>query len=358
MVFDVLAELGCVEVFAAVVFGAVRRPVRRLHRSAARGADHAALPHHPPVLLRHPDHHHGGGAPLLPSLLVLLRLALAVLLQLTLGAVARPVEGGAHQLLAFVLNVLVAVVLWRVAPQRLQLVVDGGLLRSRRSFPLFLPLAGPPDADHDAEEPQQTEDHAQHWHQVGNGRTLHQHLHLHLHHRQHHRAVVAFGQSVGDGVGRLLDLPTVVVLRPAVLLKGHGDLHSVSSGVGQVTEDEEGSLFGQSPSHREIPQLRADVLHRSALRHFVLLEDERNVGTAVVKVTTVGLALRVERRRGVRRGADPPLVTRRREAGQKLMLYAVVTSGAGRSDDGSSVVGVSGRKCSGEDAWPTPTTHL
>ncbi len=47
----------------------------------------------------------------------------------------------------------------------------------------------------------------------------------------------------------------------------HGDLHGVAVGVGQVTEDEQRSLFSQRLSHREVPELGADVLHGGALRH-------------------------------------------------------------------------------------------
>ncbi len=45
----------------------------------------------------------------------------------------------------------------------------------------------------------------------------------------------------------------------------HGDLHGIIVGVRQVTEDEQRSLLGQRLSHREVPQLRADVLYSGAL---------------------------------------------------------------------------------------------
>lgn len=168
MVFNVLAELGGVQVFTPVVFGAVRRPVRRLDGTAARRADDPSLTHHPPVLRRHRY-----GALLRRTLLrdaqrpllVFLLLPLLLPFLLALGPVARPV-GGAHQFLAFVLNVFIAVVLEGVAPQRLQLVVDRGVLGSGRSLALFLPLAGPPDADDDAEDPEDAEDDTQHRDQV------------------------------------------------------------------------------------------------------------------------------------------------------------------------------------------------
>lgn len=155
MVSHVLAELGGVQVFTPVVFGAVRRPVRRLHWTAARRADDPSLPRHPPVL-RPRD------GTLLRRTLVLVLLLLPLLLRVlvALGAVAGAVRG-AHQFLAFVLNVFVSVVLQRVATQRLQLVVDRPVLGARRSLALFLPLARPPHADHDAEDPQDAEDHAQ-----------------------------------------------------------------------------------------------------------------------------------------------------------------------------------------------------
>ena len=167
MVFNVLAELGGVQVFTPVVFGAVRRPVRRLDRTAARRADDPSLTHHPPVLRP------GYGAFLRRTLLrhayrpllVVLLLPLLLPFLLALGPVARPVRG-AHQFLAFVLNVFVAVVFEGVAPQRLQLVVDRRVLGSGRSLALFLPLAGPPHADDDAEDPEDAEDDAQHRDQV------------------------------------------------------------------------------------------------------------------------------------------------------------------------------------------------
>ena len=47
----------------------------------------------------------------------------------------------------------------------------------------------------------------------------------------------------------------------------HCNLHRVTCGVGEVTEDEQCSLLRQCPSHREVPQLRADVLYSGALSH-------------------------------------------------------------------------------------------
>ena len=47
----------------------------------------------------------------------------------------------------------------------------------------------------------------------------------------------------------------------------HGNLHSITVGVRQVTEDEQRSLLGQRASHREVPELRADVFNRGALKH-------------------------------------------------------------------------------------------
>lgn len=167
MVFNVLAELGGIQVFTPVVFGAVRRPVWRLDWAAVRRADEPPLTHQPPVLRPR------FGAllwwTLLPhaqcSFLVFLQLLLLPPLLLTLGPVAHPVRG-AHQFLAFVLNVFVAVVFQGVAPQRLQLVVDCRVFGSGRSLLLFLPLTGPPNANNDAEDPENTEDDAQHRDQV------------------------------------------------------------------------------------------------------------------------------------------------------------------------------------------------
>lgn len=160
LVFNVLAQLGGVQVFTPVVFGAVHCPVRRLDWAAVRRADEA-LTHQPPVLrprygalLRRTLFPHAHG-PLLVFLWLLL-------LPLLLGLVARPVRG-AHQFLAFILNVFVAVVLVGVAAQWLQLVVDRRVLGSARSFALFLPLARPPNAHDDAEDPEDAENHAQHW---------------------------------------------------------------------------------------------------------------------------------------------------------------------------------------------------
>lgn len=45
------------------------------------------------------------------------------------------------------------------------------------------------------------------------------------------------------------------------------DLHGITGGVGLVTEDEQCPLLSKRPSHGEIPQLRADVLHCGSLRH-------------------------------------------------------------------------------------------
>lgn len=45
------------------------------------------------------------------------------------------------------------------------------------------------------------------------------------------------------------------------------DFHGITGGVGLVTEDEQCPLFSKRPSHGEIPQLRADVLHCGSLRH-------------------------------------------------------------------------------------------
>lgn len=166
MVFNVLTELGGVQVFTPVVFGAVRCPVRRLGRTAARRADDPSLTHHPPVL--RPRYGALLGWTLLPHaqrpLLVILLLHLLLPFLLALGPVARPV-GWAHQFLAFVMNVFVSVVFGGVAPQR-QLVVDRRVLGSVHSFALFLPLAGPPNANNDAEDPENAEDDAQHRDQV------------------------------------------------------------------------------------------------------------------------------------------------------------------------------------------------
>lgn len=169
MVFNVLAELGGVQVFTPVVFGAVRCPVRCLHRATARCEDDPSLTHHPTVL--HPCYGallgwtlvHYAQRPLLVLLLLLLPVLLPFLL--TLSPVTRPV-GGAHQFLAFIMNVFVAVLLGGVAPQRFQLVVDRRVFRSGHSFTLFLPLAGPPNTNNNAEDPENTEDSAQDWDQV------------------------------------------------------------------------------------------------------------------------------------------------------------------------------------------------
>lgn len=269
MVFDIFAEFGCVQVFAAIVFGAVGRPMRRFNRPAVCRADE------PPI--------HQWDPPV-----VLLRGPLGVLLGL--GTVAHPLRG-AHQFPAFVLNVFVAVVFGGRAPQ---LVVDRCLFGSGHSFALFLTLAGPPNAHHDAEEPQDAEDATQHWHQVIDGRSLGGHLHFNLDDGQHDGAVVAFGQSVNDDAGSSLDLTSICLLRPTVCLKGHGDLHGVAVGVRQVTEDHQRSIFGQSLSLGEIPQLRTDVLHCRALRHCVLLEYERDASAVVVQESAVGLTLSIQ----------------------------------------------------------------
>lgn len=167
MVFNVLAELGGVQVFTPVVLGAVRCPVWCLHWAAARRADDPSLSHHPPVLC--PCYGALLRWTLVPHaqcpLLILLLLPLLLPFLLALGPITRPV-GGTHQFLAFVLNVFVAVVLEGVAPQWLQLVVDRPVLGSGRSLALFLPLAGPPNANNDAEDPQDAEDDAQHRDQV------------------------------------------------------------------------------------------------------------------------------------------------------------------------------------------------
>lgn len=76
------------------------------------------------------------------------------------------------------------------------------------------------------------------------------------------------------------------------------------------------------------------------------------MGTAVVKVTAVWLTLRVQRGRGVRGRAHAPAVTRRREAGEELMLDTLVTSRAG---GGAGVRRGQGLR---EDAGPTATPHL
>lgn len=52
-----------------------------------------------------------------------------------------------------------------------------------------------------------------------NSRAIHRFLHFDLHHSQQDGAVVAFGQGADDGTGHLLDLPTITVLRPPILLK-------------------------------------------------------------------------------------------------------------------------------------------
>lgn len=91
----------------------------------------------------------------------LLKLQLLILL-LFLPPIVSPVGGG-HELLAFVLNVSVVLVLLAAG---LELVVDARVHQRPVSFPLFSPLARPPDADDDAEDPEQAEDHTQYRHQV------------------------------------------------------------------------------------------------------------------------------------------------------------------------------------------------
>lgn len=88
------------------------------------------------------------------------------------------------------------------------------------------------------------------------------------------------------------------------------------------------------------------------LWHFVLFEDECDASAVVVKVTTVGLTLGVQRRGGVWRRTHTPLVAGWREAGEELMLHTLVTSGAGRR------VCVRRRKSLREETWPTTTPHL
>lgn len=58
---------------------------------------------------------------------------------------------------------------------------------------------------------------------------LHLRLHFDLHHGQHDGAVVAFGQRADDGAGRLLDLSSIAVLRPSVLLEGLRQRHREES---------------------------------------------------------------------------------------------------------------------------------
>lgn len=91
----------------------------------------------------------------------------------------------------------------------------------------------------------------------------------------------------------------------------------------------------------------------SYLRHFVLLEDEGDAGAAVVQVATVGLALGLQWRRGVRTGTDPPAVARRREAAEEGVLHTLVAAGARRGRD----LGRRGRDL-GQEAGPTAAPHL
>lgn len=226
------------------------------------------------------------------------------------------------------LNVFASVVfvLWQADPQRLQLVVDGAVLRCRLSLTLFLPLTGPPHTHHDTEDPQHTEHHAQHWHQVVHRLGHDLRLHFDLHHGQHDSAVVAFGQGTDDGTGSLLDLTTVSILLLTILIIRHGNLHGVTVGVGQVTENEERAILSQGLGDGKVPQLRADVLHSGALWNFVSVKDECDAGTAVVQVTTVGFTLGVEGRRGVGGGTHAPLVAGLGEAGEELVFHTFLSS--------------------------------
>ena len=45
----------------------------------------------------------------------------------------------------------------------------------------------------------------------------------------------------------------------------NGHLHCVGVGVGEVTEQQQGAVFGQGLSGRQVPQLCADVLHCCSL---------------------------------------------------------------------------------------------
>lgn len=45
----------------------------------------------------------------------------------------------------------------------------------------------------------------------------------------------------------------------------HGNLHGVTVGVGQVTENEERTFLSQGLGDGKVPQLRTDVLHNGTL---------------------------------------------------------------------------------------------
>ena len=63
--------------------------------------------------------------------------------------------------------------------------------------------------------------------------------------------------------------------------------------------------------------------------HLVPVEDQRDVGAAVVQVARVGLALGGRgREQGARGGTDPPLVAGGREAGEVAVLQALPARGA------------------------------
>lgn len=160
VVVNVLTELCSVQVFTSVVFEAVRCPMWHLHRPTT-------IQDKAPVLgLSH-------GAPLrwmlVPRaqcpLLIFLLFSLTSLFLLLLCLVTRPVSR-THQFFAFMWNVSVPVDLYVIALQRFHLVVHCGFLRSSCSLALFLPLSGPPNTNHDAEDPQDAEDHTQHRDQI------------------------------------------------------------------------------------------------------------------------------------------------------------------------------------------------
>lgn len=324
-----MASRGAVDVFPAVVFGAVGRPMRGFEgcapSAAVRGADQLAVePHHGLRVLW--DGPFTALCPT-PPLLCQLQLVFLLLLGLLVPLSVRPIRG-AHELGPLILGIpVVLVLLAGHRPQWLPLVVYA-LLNWGTLAPLtlFSPLTRPPHAHDHAEDPQGAEDHTQHGHQIIHWLGHEPCLHSDLNGGLHDGAVVALGESADDGAGRLLD-PTVV--RLLVLLEGNGHLNCILVGVGKLTKNQQRILLGKVPCGGQIPQLRAHVLHCCCYGQLVPVEDKCDVGTTVVQVARVGLTLAVDWWYRLRAGTEAPLVAGGRKAGQEVVLQALPTPWAG-----------------------------
>lgn len=162
-------------------------------------------------------------------------------LLLIFPAVAGPIRG-AHELGALVLRVPVVFVLRPChRPKWFPLVVDTFLDGDGLApLALFSTLAGPPDADDDAEHPEHAQDHAQNGHQVVHWLGHDRHLHFDLNDGEHDSAVVPSGQRADYGAGSLLDL---TVVRLIILLERDGSFYRVLVFVGEVAENQQGVIF-------------------------------------------------------------------------------------------------------------------